>query len=1255
VAKVKVVNNNLDSNLNGDSFDNTASNVVFSFGSFSVTSNFDSKKFVDYSNTLSSFVYPITLETMNISDVQSELMQDKTTNAVLNLDKSDLNTFIRYGSAYEFLRITIENIILDYPASLFVSSKIKRSGNLTYSGFSYNELTNISIFNIPVDYIVNTYGIVINDGNSQLPDNNELRNLNISYDKFNIWSSLNPDLNSCSLLGFTGYTSSRRYVKVQVTGNPFPTISGSAGNVDFHIKPNTLVFEEFRAQLSDYEKYVISEREDNKGFKFTLKTPTLLDSGEIIYNDSLMFWNTNDGYNLDINTATYRNFLESILTIGMKYDQIKTDLIARFLTPASLRTYDLTAEGKMSKLLKIYGREFDQMREFIDSLVYINKVTYDKINNIPDQLVSNLAKTLGWNYFSLVNEGELVESFLTIDDKERNLHTDLMPAEIDIELWRRIIMNTNYFWKGKGTREALKSMFLLIGIPEPFINITEYVYTVDGIIDPRTVTLTELDFPSQSLPYDTSGYPVAPLETSDFYFQMSGDTDSGQAYLNVFRMVGFNLNQTVDNKKSWIQTGSTYRVDDTTSQYYQADSKLVINTKEIDVTLDTSSGIEYDVYDYVKTKDFTANSSGYTLPITYINLSLPVGGMNYNVFQLPTNYKEGAGELEVRLNGILLAAPKEYDTISGMQTVPGDYYISGSNLILNEYANNDGVNRDIVQITYIETGYTAVVAGLNLTYMVTRINATSIGTIIPLPNTASGDVQLTLNGIALTKGTNQFIGDYIVDPNNSNQIIIQNQEVIAYLAINPIIQVSYLNVVGGSSIGMRSEILRIDSFNTGKIYYNESANKYVYKLNYKINNIENVKILINGLALEPGTDYTLNSSNPYEIYLPNGLRYGTVLSAYYIVAGNDFFDPIISNDFGIGDISKLSFLEFIELIQRRMINATNRKTITDFKGGWYPTLLNIYITYLKRSTLPDDNPLHSNGYTFNNLYSFLSKYNSFFQKFVDQLLSATVIMRKGGLMVRNTVFTRQKFTYKRGVYMGIINTRNSDGLTTYKTDNNFLYHGDDGATYLKFPLTKVGAWSENPDDKICVSNLCENFVVNNVTVTYPITTTTTTMRPLTVVLTTKEIDSEAGDGLSEITYGISQEGLIPSYTALIYFDFSTLLYIASGSSGTTSTSKASIIITNNGISVYARDYSKYEISDDYLADDYIYETALIKMEVGDVIHIILRNEVVQEPGYPAGTVTSTTVGDIRAGITPNGNAILVPAQINNMVISTSTL
>ena len=83
-------------------------------------------------------------------------------------------------------------------------------------------------------------------------------------------------------------------------------------------------------------------------------------------------------------------------------------------------------------------------------------------------------------------------------------------------------------------------------------------------------------------------------------------------------MAGFNLKQTPDNKKSWIQTGATTRIHNTTPQYYQEDSKLVINTKEVDVALDTARGIEFDVYEYIQ-KDFAANSSGYTLPYSYRN------------------------------------------------------------------------------------------------------------------------------------------------------------------------------------------------------------------------------------------------------------------------------------------------------------------------------------------------------------------------------------------------------------------------------------------------------------------------------------------------------------------------------------------------------------------------------------------------------------------------------------------------------------
>lgn len=1056
MAKVKVVNSKLDSNLNGSNFTDTPSNTIFSFGSFFITSNFDNKVTIDYSKSLSTFVRPVTLETLGYSDTQSEIIYNYSTNVILNLDKSDLNTFVRYGSAYEFLRVSVENIILAYPASLYANNQNQLGGNSTYTLLTYDSITDISTFYVPIISLSNTFGLIYNDGNLTIPDNNELRNLNISYEKYVISTSLEPE-KSYKILGFTGNTVNssdnlkRNYIKLIVDGNPFYLMgTGTTGNLNFHIKPNNVIFEEFRAQLNPYEKYIISERDGVNGFRFVLKNPTLLDNGEIVYSNNLVLWTTSDGYNIDISTSRYQKFLEIILTIGTKYDTIKTDLITRFLTPSSLKTYDLTKDGKMTKLLRLYGREFDQIKQFIDSLVYVNKITYDKINNIPDQLVMNMAKTFGWDYFSLVNENELMNSFLTIDEEERNLNEDLLPAEIDIELWRRILNNTNYFWKSKGTRESLKSMFLLIGIPEPFINITEYVYTVEGKINPNTVPLTQYDFPTSSFPYDNSGYPVAPIETKDFYFQISGDTDAGQRYMDVFRMAGFNLIQTIDNKKSWIQTGATTRVHYSTPQYYQEDSRLVLNTKAVDVALDTARGIEYDVYTYIKEIDFPANNSGYTLPYSYVNISLAYTGTQ-NVFTLPYNINEIEGDFEVRYNGILLNAPKT--GLTGIELTRADYTVSGNSFTINGNAINSGNRRDVIQATFIYSGASQPISGITVKYIVTRINANLGGTEIPLPSKPRGDVQLTINGIAITKGNAELTGDYTVDANN-DRILIFNPDVIAYLNNNPEIQVAYVEVEGSNDINLRSEVVRIDSFNSSKIYFNQSANKYVYKLNYKANDAKEIKILVDGVALEPNMDYVINSMNKYEVFLPRGLRYGMIISVYYLVGGNEIFAPIVSNNFSLGDISKLSFLEFLELVRRRMINARTRKTITDSKGGWYPSVQKIYEIYLKRSLLDTNNTLHSNGYTFQNLYSFLSKYNAFFQRFVDQLLSATVIIKRGGLLVRNSLFTMQKFTYKRGVNLLAYerDVDNNDKRTRIISIDNrggelYKYLGDDGAIF----------------------------------------------------------------------------------------------------------------------------------------------------------------------------------------------------------------
>jgi hypothetical protein len=51
----------------------------------------------------------------------------------------------------------------------------------------------------------------------------------------------------------------------------------------------------------------------------------------------------------------------------------------------------------MQKVLQIYGRSFDEINKFINALAFMNSVHYNTGNDIPSQLLKNLAQTLGWN------------------------------------------------------------------------------------------------------------------------------------------------------------------------------------------------------------------------------------------------------------------------------------------------------------------------------------------------------------------------------------------------------------------------------------------------------------------------------------------------------------------------------------------------------------------------------------------------------------------------------------------------------------------------------------------------------------------------------------------------------------------------------------------------------------------------------------------------------------------------------------------
>ena len=70
----------------------------------------------------------------------------------------------------------------------------------------------------------------------------------------------------------------------------------------------------------------------------------------------------------------------------------------------------------MTNALKIYGREFDEVKKYSDGIKFSNVVTYDKKNNTPDAVVKNLARVLGWQLTSSISQIDVIGNFLSLNN-----------------------------------------------------------------------------------------------------------------------------------------------------------------------------------------------------------------------------------------------------------------------------------------------------------------------------------------------------------------------------------------------------------------------------------------------------------------------------------------------------------------------------------------------------------------------------------------------------------------------------------------------------------------------------------------------------------------------------------------------------------------------------------------------------------------------------------------------------------------------
>lgn len=507
---------------------------IFTSGNFVITTSIDtkpSKLFV--TKSFSSFMTLNDLQ-LDYSTAQSLLVNNTTVR--LNLDKSNLCNYAFFGSLREFIRVSLEDIIINWPASIKVlhSNPVEyNSTGYTIENCVYDPIVGTSTFKVPTNNIVNKFninylqnGTILNTYN----ETNDLRNLTVNYSDY-VVSLSSGDYPVTEFTASTNQGNDYLYFKVKGQ-----ILTGSTSIEDLHVRPNNQKVELFFNSLPDFESNLLNRLTLPK-YTSSYEYTYLSDIGAILRTEKTLTWPVTDGYNIDFDTTSYANFVEELLELAEGNDRTKTDLMVRQLTSESISDFDTlptcdgeeqeTAGQKMNKTLKIYGREFDEVKRYIDGIAFSDVVTYNKKDNTPDIYLKNLGRVLGWDLVSSILENDLLSSFLTPADPTYSGHSrGLTPMEAEIEMWRRIIMNTPWIWKSKGTRKSVEFLLKFIGTPNGLIEFNEYIYKAKGPAD--IVLLKDLmlelygDSSIEDLLVDSEGYPRVAADTPEMYFQKAG-------------------------------------------------------------------------------------------------------------------------------------------------------------------------------------------------------------------------------------------------------------------------------------------------------------------------------------------------------------------------------------------------------------------------------------------------------------------------------------------------------------------------------------------------------------------------------------------------------------------------------------------------------------------------------------------------------------------------------------------------------------
>ena len=728
---------NFSPDLVGFQLTSEGGTTLFTNGNFSISVNLDPKPNVLFTQGTKSKFF--TLDDISTSgDTQSTIQSNVKTK--LNIDITNPLSYIWYGSSSEMIRASLLDIQENWPAAIYVDNKVGSVTGNNITDYVYDISSDESTFKVNSNFFNNPYAIKYTEDSKYVATNSEenpLRNFTLKYGSYVIEHN-GIVKNIKSITPSTQKTNSE--LTLVVDGNPFPELTGIyipqysflSNNVDasipYFIKPNESEIEKFFSGLDDFQRTILN-RNITPIYRAEIISSNYTDDGVLltskkVYDFPLM----DDGYNLNFFDTFYIAYLTKLTKLGEGLDQTNTDIIFRKYTTEAINSFDtlpkadgedLTLNGeKATKLVRIYGVEFDYVKKYINGIKFAHVVTYNKRNNLPDVLVKDLAFMLGLEPINFISDTSFSKLYLPSNGGGQfsGTSTNLTKEQIDVELYRRLILNIAWLWKSKGSRKAVEFLFRFIGAPESLVNFNEYIVVVDKPLDieeiKRLLYIYTGEVDLSNIPYDDDGFPLPPVN-GDLVISNFIDPETGEVVENgitdmYFQKAGGWYRETYGSNVLTVLNGNNPHVGpyDGGSEYLQYFSRCYIpnfdNEPTVVITADTIRQNYFVNYNYGIFNGIPTGTTFYTTQLTYnsnTNNYQPIDNclnVNYSIIETPlqndgkTTLQQAFAEAEAEYNAFLELIQKDSYLVYSpeWQIIKNNYELSLKNC-LNEISTED--------------------------------------------------------------------------------------------------------------------------------------------------------------------------------------------------------------------------------------------------------------------------------------------------------------------------------------------------------------------------------------------------------------------------------------------------------------------------------------------------------------------------------------------------------------------------------------